>query len=437
MNSRTVILSSVAVAALLLAGCGQPALTLLRSRKPVDLREGLSKIQQEEDTLKLRQAVVLLVDIFYWTSETPGGKSHLGLVALDTLATIRVDGSSGLVAAFAKTGLRKKLVSGFYKRYQPRSRVASPDRAKQCSKALGLLVRQWNQLSASQRGKVVTVAVRQRCTTARAWLQKRFKVDKLAWYGIMAVDSCRQLKEVWYSFKNRSGMMGNYATALHQLCALDKALVNAVGARIIASTHRKMAKVFAGIGRWPVPDREELAQGQAGLDGPFPTIARKLRLSGIEPNVKEAAAALCAVNNAKLQGGVWRGFRLGSGLLGRLLLHAQIKASDCLEGGCQNSAGCSSEGLCSDGEGEACVASSDDDCQGSEACTASGRCKADKGKCLAAEASHCKGSTGCTKGGACSAIGGKCVVATDEDCQQAECCISAGRCKAKKGACVK
>ncbi len=435
---RTRLLATALIAALTLAGCGAPALTLLSSRKPVDVREGMAKIQQEEDALKLRQAVVLLVEIFSWTSDTPGPTSHLGVAALDALAAINVDGASGLVSAFGRAKLRKKLVSAFYKRYQPRARLASPDRAKHCSKALGLLVRQWNLLDATQRGKVVTVATRQRCTAARTWLQKRFKDDKLAWYGIMAIDSCGQLKKVWYSFKNREGLMGRYAAALNQLCALDKALVSAVGAGTIASTHRKMTKVFNGIGRWPVPDREDLAQGQAGLDGPFPTVARKLRLSGIEPNVKETAAAFCAVNNAKLQGGVWKNFRLRSGLLGRLLLFSQVKAEGCLEGGCQNSADCGSKGLCASGaEGLACVAGSDEHCKAADVCSAAGRCKASKGKCVAADAGDCKGSTGCTRGGACSAIGGECVVATDEDCQQAEACISAGRCKVKKGKCVK
>ena len=440
MNTRhhVGLIGSILILALLSAGCGLPALTLLRSRKPADVREGLTKIKQEEDASKLRQSVVLLVDIFYWTSDSPGAASHLGLAALDTLATLSVDGASGLVAAFAQPKLRMKLVSAFYKRYQPRSQVASPDRARQCSKALGLLVRQWNLLSPTQRGKVVTVAVRQRCTTARAWLQKRFKEEKFAWYGIMAVDSCYQLKQVWYSFKNSTGPIGNYATALHQACALDKALVGAVGQRIIASTHRRMSKVFNGIGRWPVPDREDLAQGQAGLDGPFPTVARKLRLSGVAPNVKEAAEAFCAVNNSRLQGNVWKNFRLRSGLLGRLLLHAQIKAADCLKAGCQQTAECAKQGLCSKGaEGLACVAGSDEDCKGAEACTEGGRCKASNGKCVAADSRACKGSTGCSKTGACSIKDGECVVATDADCQQAEVCISARRCKAVKGSCQK
>ncbi len=429
------LVGSVLALALLAAGCGQPTVALLRSRKPVDVRQGLVKIKQEEDPAQLRQSVRLLVEIFHWTS-APGGTSHLGIAALDTLATIKVGGASGLAMAFNQPLLRKKLVSALYKRYTARGRVASPDKAKKCSTALGLLVRQWRNLGSTQRAKVVTIAVRQRCTTARAWLQKRFKRDKLAWYGIMAVDTCRQLDQIWYSFKSRGGLIGSYAAALRKVCALDKTVVSAVGARTIARTHSKMAKVFKGIGTWPVPDGAQLDQGQAGLDRPFPTVARKLRLSGIGPNVAEAAEAFCGVTDVKLQGRAWKNFRLRSGLLGRLLLWEQIKAADCLKGGCAHSAECGSKGLCTAGaEGLACLAGSDNDCRGSDVCTNSGRCKAVKGKCVAADARSCKASTGCSKRGGCTAVKGACVAASDEDCQQADVCIASGRCRAAKGKC--
>lgn len=431
------LVGSILALAVLAAGCGQPAVALLRSRKPVDVREGLVKIKQEADPAQLRESVTVLVDIFHWTS-VPGGTSHLGIAALDTLVTLKVGGASGLAVALSQPRLRTKLVSAFYKRYTTRGRVASPDKAKKCSAALGLLVRQWPNLGATQRAKVVTIAVRQRCTTARAWLQKRFKREKLAWYGVMAVNTCRQLDQIWYSFKNREGLIGNYAAALRKVCALDKTLVSAVGAGAIARTHRKMSKVFKGIGTWPVPDRDHLDQGQAGLSRPFPTVARKLRLSGIGPNVAEAAEAFCAVTDVKLQGRAWKTFRLRSGLLGRLLLWEQIKAADCLKGGCAHSAECGSKGLCTSGaEGLACLAGSDNDCRGSDICTNGGRCKASKGRCVAEGDKACKGSTGCNKRGACSAVGGACVAATDEDCQQADVCISTGRCRAAKGKCVR
>lgn len=436
LNNHNKYLATVVV--LTLAGCAQPALTQLRSRKPADVRDGVTRIIQEQDELKLRQAVPLLVDIFYWTTDQPGATSQMGLDALDALDRLQLKSGPGLARAFAAPRLRKQLISGLHKRYQPGARSSSPDRMRSCSKVMGLMVRQWPRLSAVQQSKVVTVAVRQRCTKARSWLQKRFKQDQLAWYGIMAVSTCSQLKKVHYSFKNRTGLLGTFAAALHQLCALDRALVSAVGAGTIRAAHPKMRKFFRAVGSWPVPHREDLAEGAAALKGPLPTVARKLRLSGIEPNVKEAAAAFCAINNTRLQAGAWKNFQLRSGLLGRLLLHAQIKADDCLTRGCPQAEPCTKQGLCSDGESRGlCIAGSDEDCAKAETCTDDGRCKAEGGACVAADDKHCKASTNCRKIGNCTAKKGSCVAGSDDDCQQAEACIGAGRCKAKDGTCGK
>lgn len=461
---------AAALSLILLAGCGQPTSSLLRSTKLADVRAGMSQLKQEQDEQQLNQAVPALVQIYRWTGDKDRRTSEVGLAALAALAALKLpDGRGGLAAAFATAGLRARLVDSTHRRYAPGSKAARPDRAPGCRPVFDLMVRYWGSYSAVQRSKVITALVRQRCTSARSWLQKRFKQDKLAWYGIMAVHSCRQLKEVAYSYRSRTDLMGRFAAAMHKLCAMDDTLANAVGQSTLKSSRGKLAKTYGAVARWPVPDSGLLAPARPEDLSALPGVTRKLRLAGedVVHFTKEAAQALCAVDSPKLQKSLWHGFSLRSGLLGRLLVNGQIRALDCLgaQGACALKPLCKKEGRCTDGDGSKCVASSDDDCARSAACSQQGRCKVGDRLCVAKGDDDCAGSTGCTHGGQCKVNQGRCVAtdhkqckkapacrqegrckvapdgrchaATKADCQQAEACIGQGRCKAVNGACVK
>ena len=77
------------------------------------------------------------------------------------------------------------------------------------------------------------------------------------------------------------------------------------------------------------------------------------------------------------------------------------------------------------------------DCEESKGCSGDGLCGLSAGACAALSFGDCVSSAVCKVSGRCSASAGACVVGADADCQKSEACSKDGKCKATAGVCTK
>lgn len=94
---------------------------------------------------------------------------------------------------------------------------------------------------------------------------------------------------------------------------------------------------------------------------------------------------------------------------------------------------CQIEGRCT-GDGNRCIAGSEDDCKKSRFCEQDGRCSIQEGRCVAASAADCE--TVCKKFGRCTPEEGKCAATSAEECRAADICQGAKTCRVSNGSCL-
>jgi hypothetical protein len=115
-------------------------------------------------------------------------------------------------------------------------------------------------------------------------------------------------------------------------------------------------------------------------------------------------------------------------------------------GNCRTGITCESEGRCapalstlvgftSPGEEGGCVARATSHCQRS--CYFYGRCGLGDDACVATSDADCEASQACQWRGACSKVGDRCAAASEADCEQSRACIWRHQCSVADGACVK
>lgn len=101
---------------------------------------------------------------------------------------------------------------------------------------------------------------------------------------------------------------------------------------------------------------------------------------------------------------------------------------------CQWTLACKVAGHCT-GEGNRCVAGSDNDCRKVDACKRDGKCTARGGECVAVASKDCAASSGCTDGGRCAAVEGACV-ASAQGCKESKACREEGACGVSDARCA-
>lgn len=96
---------------------------------------------------------------------------------------------------------------------------------------------------------------------------------------------------------------------------------------------------------------------------------------------------------------------------------------------CRGSQACTGGGRCSVGEDNTCVAASDEDCSGSTVCEQRNHCTAlERGDYCVESSEPCAGSQRCAERGWCSLYKGICRADSDEDCQASTYCETDGEC---------
>jgi hypothetical protein len=104
---------------------------------------------------------------------------------------------------------------------------------------------------------------------------------------------------------------------------------------------------------------------------------------------------------------------------------------------CKSKPECIRQGQCAVSEKGACVATSDEDCAGSEACKLHGKCAAVSNACVAKTDAGCQASDDCKKLGACDAYQGACAnLAQSVHAECTKTCLTEGRCVMKAGQCA-
>ena len=114
--------------------------------------------------------------------------------------------------------------------------------------------------------------------------------------------------------------------------------------------------------------------------------------------------------------------------------HSAFSSTTCRERHGKRLDLCKRQGLCDAVDGR-CMATTDAQCQASEACRWGGTCHAFGGRCVARAQTDCEKSGGCRDEARCTLEFGYCV-ATDADCSKSRLCTPGSpACKAVKGQC--
>ena len=103
---------------------------------------------------------------------------------------------------------------------------------------------------------------------------------------------------------------------------------------------------------------------------------------------------------------------------------------------CRDLRSCSSMGLCSDGDGDSCVATSADDCKASSRCKDSGQCSVVGATCAVAGSADCEASRSCVQYARCTAVADRCMTTSSADCARSKLCTKEGRCSFANQRCV-
>lgn len=125
----------------------------------------------------------------------------------------------------------------------------------------------------------------------------------------------------------------------------------------------------------------------------------------------------------------WLLFLIAAGLLSFAGCASGDRGIDCRLG-----PACQSRGWCSWGPSEGRCVARGDDCEDAAICEEVGACSARQGVCER-EDSTCAEAPACAKEGLCHGQGAVCVAIDDQDCAGSAACKADGRCRMVKGRC--